>query len=50
MTSFCYASTPTCGNWFQPNQTEHESDDRASDTVTSMCVTNEKDIALQLQI
>ena len=40
MTSFYYASTPTRGNWFQTNQPEHELDDRAGDTVTSVCVTN----------
>ena len=27
MTSFCYASMPTCGNWFQTKQLKHESDD-----------------------
>ena len=43
MTSFYYASTPTCGKWFQTNQPEHELDDHAGDTVTSACVTNEKD-------
>ena len=46
ITSFYYASTPTRDNCFQTNQPEHESDDRAGDTVTSVCVTNEKDIAL----
>ena len=50
MTSFYYASTPTRGNWFQTNQLEHESDDRAGDTVTFVCVTIEKDMALQGQI
>ena len=30
----------------QKNQPEHESDDHASDRVTSMSVTNEKDMAL----
>ena len=50
MTSFYYASIPTCGNWFQTNQLDHELDDRAGDTVTSVRVTNEKDMALQLQI
>ena len=49
MMSIYYASTPTRGNWFQTNQPEHESDDRAGDTVTSVCVTNEREIALQLQ-
>ena len=38
MTSCYYASTPTRGSWFQTNQPEHESDDRAGDTVTSVCV------------
>ena len=36
--------------WFQTNQPEHESDDLAGDTVTSVSVTNQKDVALQLQI
>ena len=42
MTPFYNASTPTRGNWFQTNQTEHVSDDNAGDTVTSACVTNGK--------
>ena len=42
MTSFDYAVTPTCGNWFQTNQPEHESDDRLGNTLTS-----EEDMALQ---
>ena len=51
ITSFYYASTTTYGNWFQTNQPpEHELDDRGGDTVTSVCVTNEKDMALQWQI
>ena len=50
MTSFYYASTPTRGSWFQINQPEHESDACAGDTVISVCVTNEKGIALQRQI
>ena len=45
-----YDSTPTRGNWFQTNRQEHESDDRAGDTVNPVCVTNEKDISLQRQI
>ena len=50
MTSFDYASIPTRGNWFQTNQPEHELDDRPGDTVTFVCVTNQKDLALQQQI
>ena len=50
MTSFHYASTTTHGNWFQTNQPEHESDDSASDRVIFVCITNEKDMALQQQI
>ena len=46
MTSFYYVSTTTRSNWFQTNQPEHESDDRAGDTVTSLGATNEKDVAL----
>ena len=48
--SFYYASIPTLGNLFETNQLEHGWDDRACDTVTSVCVTNEKDKALQGQI
>ena len=53
MTSFYYASILTRGKWFQTNHPEHESDDCVGDTmdtVTSVCVTNEKDMALQRQI
>ena len=50
MTSLYNASTPTRGNWFQTNQPERESGDRAGDTVTSVCVINEKNMALQRQI
>ena len=50
MTSFYYASQTARENWFQTNQPEHESDDHVGDTVTSVCVTNEKDMALQRQI
>ena len=31
--TFYHASTTTCGNWFQTNQPEHESDDGTGDTV-----------------
>ena len=47
---FSYASTPKRGNWFQTNQPEHELDYRVGDTVTSVCVTNKKDTALQQEI
>ena len=50
MMSYHNASTPTSGSWLQTNQPEHESDDCGGDTVTSVCVTNEKDMALQQQI
>ena len=51
MTSFDYVIIPTRGNWFQTSPLEHESDDLAGNTVSSvLCVTNEKDIALQRQI
>ena len=50
MTSFYYATIQTLGNWFQTNQPEHELDDCTGDPVTSLCVTNEKDMALQQQI
>ena len=47
MTSFNYIIIPTRGNWFQTNPLEHESDDRAENTVTFVRVTNGKDMALQ---
>ena len=50
MMSYYYALMPTCGSWFKTNQPEHESDGHAGDPVTSVCVTNEKDTALQWQI
>ena len=50
MTSFDHVMIPTSGNWFQTNPVEHESDDRAGNTVFSLCVTNGKDMALQRQI
>ena len=51
MMSFNHVMIPTRGNWFQTNPLEHESDDRAGNTVSSVCViTNGKDMALQLQI
>ena len=50
MTSFYYASIPTRGKPVPANQLEHKSNDHTGDTVTSVCVTNEKDTALQRQI
>ena len=50
MTSFDHVMIPTRGNWFQTSPLEHESDDRAGNTVFSLCVTNGKDMALQRQI
>ena len=50
MTSFDHVMIPTRGNWFQTNPPEHESDDRAGNTVCSVCVTNGKDMAHQRQI
>ena len=50
MTSFENVMIPTHGNWFQTNPLEHESDDRAGNKVSSVCVTNGKDMAPQLQI
>ena len=44
-------STPTTrGNWFQRNQPEYESDDHASpcEIVTSVCVTNEKNLSSKM--
>ena len=47
--SFYYAITPAHGNCFQTwNQPEHESDDCTGNT--HVCVTSEKDMALQQQI
>ena len=46
-TSFDHVMIPTHGNWFQTNPLLHESDDRAVNTVSSVCVTNGKDMALQ---
>ena len=40
----------TRGNWFQTNPLEHESDDGAGNTVSSVYVANGKDMALQRQI
>ena len=37
MMLFYCASKPTCGNWFQTNQPEHESHDRARETY-QLCV------------
>ena len=45
MTSFNYIIMPTRGNWFQTNPLEHESDDRADNTETSVCAANGKDMA-----
>ena len=50
MPSFYHGSILTHGNWFQTIQPEHESDDHARDTLTSVCVTNEKHMELQRQI
>ena len=50
MRSFDYAIIPTHGNCFQTNPPGHESDDCTGNTVTSVCVTSEKDMALQHQI
>ena len=42
---------PVHNTWqLVPNKSEHESDDHASGTVTSVYITNEKDMALQRQI
>ena len=40
-------SIPTHGDWLQTNPLEHESDDRADHTVSSVCIANGKDMALQ---
>ena len=50
MTSFPYAIIQIHGNWFQTNPQEHKSDDLADNTISSVCVTNGKDMALQWQI
>ena len=46
----CNIIIPKCGNWFQTNPLEHESSDHADSTVSSGCVTNGKDMALQRHI
>ena len=38
MTSYDCVMIPTRGNWFQTNPQEHESDDRAGNTVSSVCI------------
>ena len=51
MTSFDYiVNTNIWKLWFQTNTLEHELDDRADNTVSYACVTNEKNMALQRQI
>ena len=42
--SFDHVMIPTCGNWFQTNPPEDELDDHAGNTVSSVCVTNGKDM------
>ena len=44
MTSFDHVMIPTRGNWFSKNPLEHESDDCTGNTVSSVCVTNGKDM------
>ena len=43
MTSFDNIIMPICGKWFETKPLENESDDRAGNTVSSVCVTNGKD-------
>ena len=50
MTSFDHVMIPTRGNWFQTNPLEHEADDLAGNRVSSVCITNGKDISPQRQI
>ena len=38
MTSFHHVMISTCENWFQTNPLKHELDDRADNTVSSVCV------------
>ena len=38
MTSFDHVMILTHGNWFQTNPLEHALDDRAGNTVSSVCV------------
>ena len=47
MTSFGQGMILPRGNWFQTNPLEHESDDRAGNTVSFVCVTNGKDTAIK---
>ena len=39
MTSIDHVMISTRGNWYQTNSLEHESDDRADNTVSPVCVT-----------
>ena len=50
MTSYDRVMIPTRGNWFQTKPLAHESDDRAVNIVSSVCITNGEDMALQQQI
>ena len=50
MTSFDHVMISTRNNWFQTNPMEHESDDHAGNTVSSVCVINGKHMTLQQQI
>ena len=42
MMLFGHVMIPTRDNWFQTNPLEHESDNRAGNRVSSLCVTNGK--------
>ena len=50
MMSFDHVIIPTRYNWLQTNPLEHESDDRADNLISSVCVTNDKEMALQRQV
>ena len=50
MTSFNYNVNTTTWKLVPNKPLEHESDDRADKAVSSVCVTNGKDMALQRQI
>ena len=43
MTSFVHVIIPTRGNWFQTNPLEHESDDRAGNTVDRLSKNREEE-------
>ena len=50
MMSFNHVMITTRGNWFQTSPLEHESNDRAGNTEPPVCLTNGKDMALDMAL